>query len=124
MERKSGVLIVIEPGLLQESLNNYLSKFNNLAILGNVNVDKEVVDKICRLHPDLIILDTHIVDINALDLLFKIKQRWPKLPCLFLAESIDQKNLAKNLGADDALVWGFSASQFLMVINQLTMKTF
>lgn len=124
MKKKSGVLIVIEPGLLQESLNNFLSKIENLTILGNVGVDGEVVEKIFWMRPDLVILDSHAPGVSALDLLDDIKQRWPRLRCLLLAESVDQKDSAKRLGADDALVWGFSVSQFLVVINQLTKEAY
>jgi DNA-binding NarL/FixJ family response regulator len=122
MVSKVSVLIVISPGLLQESLNSFLGMLDHLEIMGNVSTDTLALAAITGRCPNLLIIDTHNKNGDALSLVGQVKARWPGIRCLVLTESVKQKDAAKISGADEALVWGFSTSQFLAVINQLSQE--
>ena len=61
-----------------------------------VSHGSEAISTICRLEPDVLILDLDLPDLRAMDIAREIRARLPELPILFLT---DQRPLPASLDA-------------------------
>jgi len=76
------------------------------------NTGEDALQKIVQVHPDLIILDLGLPDIDGLTVLQRLR-KWTQTPVIILSErSTDQDKIAAlDAGADDYLVKPFSVDE-------------
>ncbi len=76
------------------------------------NTGQDALHKVVQVHPDLIILDLGLPDIDGLTVLQRLR-KWTQTPVIILSErSTDQDKItALDAGADDYLVKPFSVDE-------------
>lgn len=81
---------------------------------------KEALEKSVAVHPDIIILDLGLPDIDGIEVLRRIRKR-SKIPVIILSVREDpaDKICALDIGADDYLVKPFSTGELIARIRAL-----
>lgn len=76
------------------------------------NIGRDALEKVMQLHPDIIILDLGLPDIDGLTVLQRLRQ-WTQTPVIILSErNTDRDKItALDAGADDYLVKPFSVDE-------------
>ncbi|HED06690.1 MAG TPA: response regulator transcription factor [Ignavibacteria bacterium] len=74
-EDKMNLLIIEDSPLIVERIQNIVSKFNEISVIGSVDTVKEAEEKILGMKPDVIILDIHLQDGSGLGLQYLISSK-------------------------------------------------
>jgi len=69
------LLIIEDSPLIVERIQNIVSKFNEISVIGSVDTVKEAEEKILGMKPDVIILDIHLQDGSGLGLQYLISSK-------------------------------------------------
>ena len=72
-----------------------------------------------ELRPCLVVIEGGLPEAEALELLRQIKQEWPEIGCLVLAESATIRQQALASGADQVLGVGLPAGQLCAVLQEM-----
>jgi DNA-binding NarL/FixJ family response regulator len=116
------ILVCSSSFSLRAGLITYLSFSHQVNLASSVRSAAEALEAIARQAPALLIIDTSGQNEEALGLLEQVKQQWPEVRCLFLAESPALAERGQAAGADAALVWGFPSDQLTAQIRRLTAR--
>lgn len=100
---KIQAVIVSRPGIMQESLRAGLASASQLEIIKSVGDGLSALDVIREQQPNLLVIDSNLLEDEILALLRHVKQTWPAICCLVLSESIRQHRWALDSGAN--AVW-------------------
>jgi len=86
-----------------------------------VTDSKDVLEQVREFHPDLILMDTYMPEINGVDLARVIRQidEFVSIPIIFLSNEDDfsKRIEALDLGADDFLIKPIKASHLMAVVS-------
>lgn len=91
----SAVLVVDDDLAFAKALADLLAMENVAVSL--VHQGKDVIESLTSKLPDLIFLDVHLPDINGLEVLRSVAERWPELPVLLSTGDPDDEELDRNL---------------------------
>lgn len=99
------LFLVEDHDVMRETLCNLLEREEDLVVCGTAATGQEALDRLNHLTPDLILIDISMPRMDGLELLEKIKERWPNLPCLILSGHTEKVygELARVAGAADYL---------------------
>ena len=113
------VLLVGKPGHAREALAGLISTLPGP--LGLVCADTGLLAlKVVRENtPRMALIAGGLPCAEVLELVRQIKQQWPQMACLVLAEKSEQQRDALLAGADYVMPPGMPSSQLLPVIQQL-----
>lgn len=100
---KIQAVIVSRPGIMQESLRAGLASAPQLEIIKSVGDGLSALDVIREHQPNLLVIDSNLLEDEILALLRHVKQEWPAVCCLVLTDSTRQDRWASTSGAD--AVW-------------------
>jgi two-component system chemotaxis response regulator CheB len=78
------LLIVDDSAVIRRDLAAVLAREPGLAVVGAASSGRVALMKIPLLHPDVVVLDIELPDLDALETLATIRQEWPKLPIIIL----------------------------------------
>ena len=98
------VLIVDDSVVIRRDLAAALTREAGLTVVGAASSGRVALMKIPLLHPDVLVLDIEMPELDELETLATIRQEWPKLPIIIL-------NVPTSRGAAatvDALTLGAS----------------
>ncbi len=101
-QTKIQAVIVSRPGIMQESLRAGLASASQFEIIKSVGDGLSALDAIRARTPDLVVIDSNLLDDEILALLRHVKATWPAVCCLVLTESARQHKWAMDSGADAA----------------------
>jgi two-component system, NarL family, invasion response regulator UvrY len=96
------ILIVDDHSLFREGLRLIISNENDMSVICEASNSKEVFEKLNEYEIDLLILDISLPKIGGLEILEKVKQKYPKLTVLMLSA------FSEDLYAERALKLGAS----------------
>jgi two-component system chemotaxis response regulator CheB len=77
-------LIVDDSVVIRRDLAAALSRERGLTVVGAASSGRVALMKIPLLHPDVLVLDIEMPDLDELETLATIRQEWPKLPIIIL----------------------------------------
>jgi two-component system chemotaxis response regulator CheB len=78
------LLIVDDSAVIRRELTTALAREPGLTVIGAASSGRVALMKIPLLHPDVVVLDIEMPDLDALETLATIRQEWPKLPIIIL----------------------------------------
>ena len=113
------ILLVEDDKALAQGLQQALSR--ELFVVNWVAKGKDALHVIATDVPDIVILDIGLPDINGLQVLKQLRLEQKKLPVLLLTarDSVDDKVMGLDLGADDYLTKPFDMPELLARLRML-----
>ena len=115
---RTQVLILGEPGRMQESLRTLLRAVPDLEVLGPEKGFLSLPDPGLE-RPDLVLLDFGRPAAELTREVVWIKTNWPQTRCLVLADTSRLLQAAKAAGADGVLLRGFAGGEFFTMLREL-----
>ena len=106
------VLVVDDERAIRDFLRTSLSSYGYHVF--EAATGKEALDKAVEVHPDVVILDLGLPDIDGIDVIARIRKR-SKMPIIILSvrDEAPEKIAALDAGADDYLTKPFSTEELL-----------
>ena len=107
-----------------ESVRDVISLQSNMEMVGTAYNGEEAYEKICSLHPDVVLLDNCMPYMDGLDIVKKIKenkQMFSKQPVLMMLTAMGRDKTmqtAMRMGVDYYLVKPIDLSILIERINQ------
>lgn len=115
------VLIVDDNRRFLEFLEEFLSSYADVHIVGSALSGEEALALAEDGQPDIVISDLWMPDMGGLDLTREIKNRWPSVPTIILTllDSPDHRQAAIEAGADAFIGKPSMDSDLVPTIEQL-----
>ena len=114
------VLVVDDYSLFRDGIVSLLEAagFN---VIGQASNGNTAVEEAIRLHPELVLLDIHMPEMNGLDALKQIKSNLPETRVVMLTVAEDESYLAEaiKLGADGYLLKHLGGPEFIELLEGL-----
>jgi two-component system OmpR family response regulator len=115
----AAVLIVEEEEELAENLRDLL-EFEGYAV-ATCSTGEEALEKTSSETPDLVLLDIQLPGMNGLEVLRRLKGKYPTLP-VAIVSALSQKETRKQMeecGADGMLLKPYDQDELLRLIESL-----
>lgn len=90
-------------------------------VIGQAGDGRTALDKILLIHPDLVLLDINMPEMDGLQVLKRIKSTFPEIMVVILTVSEDEDHLVEAIksGADGYLLKHLNSNEFLEMIGGL-----
>jgi DNA-binding NarL/FixJ family response regulator len=117
--RKSYALIVTGPGSFQNGLLALMTAMPQIEVVGEADNASSALQMVVERRPALVLLDMDLPGNDPWALLRQIKNDWPAIRCIALADDVQHQQDSQAAGADVALVKGFPPAQLIATIERL-----
>ncbi len=122
MQHKIKTLIIADsnPGF-RKNVNDLLSSYKNIMVVGEAEDGYEVVTQVFDLNPDLILMDFSLKGISGLALTKMIKLELPRVNIILCSidDCIQYKITADKAGASGCIVKKNIAKDLIRTINEI-----
>ncbi len=116
---KITAIIISDYGFMREGLRTLVESLPEVTVLGTTNgvlVGKKMA---IELAPQLVIVDCTLSNGKGLELVHNIKIEGIPTRCLAIVESFDDSQKAISLGAEGALIKGFTRNDLVRVLKRM-----
>lgn len=93
------VLLVNDQSIVRDGLKLILESFDVIEVCGEVKDIKETIDVVSETRPEVILLDTNLLDGKEINECSRIKSMCPDVKLLILSECSQEYNVVAALGA-------------------------
>ena len=111
-------VIVSRPGISQEALRTGLAEFAWVDIVGSATNGLSALSLLEYQRPNLLIIDSNLLDDEVVHLIQYAKKEDPTLSCLVLTQTYHRQRAALETGADAVLQRDSSAQKLQQVLLQ------
>jgi DNA-binding NarL/FixJ family response regulator len=96
------VLVVDDSQRFATAATQFLSLISEVDVIGQAHSGREALDQVDRLHPDLVLMDVGMPDMDGLEATRRIKQTVapPQVIVITLHDSAEYRAQARRAGAD------------------------
>src|SRR5437764_52013 len=95
--KKIGVLLFDDSDSIRESISLLIDGSEECALAGSYANAAEAVDKIEINNPDVVLMDIDMPDVNGIEAVKKIHQRFPRVPVIMLTVFDDPEKVFQSL---------------------------
>ena len=97
------VLIVDDNAFIRTALREFFEHEADFEVCGMAENGREAIEKACRLHPDLIVLDCAMPVMNGLEAARVLAQTLPTVPLIMYSALQDEhfEGIAKSMGISE-----------------------
>lgn len=97
-----------------------MSTVPHVEVVGRASSGREALDQVVRLHPDLVLVDLAMPDMNGFETTQRIKAQAdaPRVVILTMHDSPDYRRAAQAAGADNFMFKGDLSSEFIPLIHE------
>ena len=119
--QKDTVLVADDHSILREGLRALLSDSPDLEVIGEAEDGQQAIEKVRQLHPDLVLLDLSMPNINGTEAIRVIKRRYPetKIIALTVHKSEEYVRATLDAGADGYVLKDDTSSDLLTSIRNV-----
>jgi len=93
------ILLVEDHKMMAEALVNVLRWKGQFEVVAIVETAAEALERLPELQVDLVLVDIFLPRGNGIDLVEKIKEEYPNLPCLMLSAHTGERYVKRSLDA-------------------------
>jgi two-component system response regulator NreC len=113
------VLLADDHSILREGLRMVLDAQPQIKVVGEANDGREAVDLAEKLHPDVVVMDIAMPNMNGLEATRQIKRRWPEIRVVILTMHENQQYLTQivKAGASGAVLKRSAGTELLTAIK-------
>lgn len=108
-------LVVSSSGTLQNGLLALITTIPSISAVLVAEDVKSTLRMVENHQPALVILDMSSLEVQ--DVINEIKNQWPHISVIVLAEDITQQKVAETSGADSVLLKGFPAHKLITIVE-------
>ncbi|MDR1467796.1 MAG: response regulator transcription factor [Spirochaetaceae bacterium] len=122
MESKIKILLADDQTLIIESLSTFLANYaEDMTVIGAVSNGKEAVAATEREHPDIILMDVLMPQMNGIEAVGLIKERYPAIKIVMLSTYDEDEYVRAAIlaGASGYLLKAISPTELITVIRAL-----
>lgn len=121
MDNEISILLVDDHAIVRNGIKAMLSSEQDFEIIGEGSDGNEAISMILQHHPDIVIMDINMPNLNGLDALKKLREKGDHTPCLILSmhESEEYVMKALDFGADGYILKDTSKDHFLKAIRSV-----
>lgn len=96
------VLVVDDNPQFASAATRFLSLVLDVQVVGQARTGREALDEVDRLHPDLVLMDVAMPDMDGLEATRRIKRTLapPRIIVLTLHDGAEYRSAARRAGAD------------------------
>jgi DNA-binding NarL/FixJ family response regulator len=123
--KKIRVLVVDDQRMVRISLTNFLRAFEDLEPVGTAANGQEAVDLCARLHPDVVLMDVKMPDMDGVEATCLIHQNSPQSHVILLTALPQQevKEAALKAGVSDYVLKSAGISEIAQAIRKAMFGT-
>ena len=110
-------LVLAKPGHLRNGLQSLLRTIARIEIIAESQDPSALLKITEEIHPELIFIDANVFDEDNWTAISKLKAERPTIKILVLIENGQQRQSAKEAGADIVLQKGFPAAKLVHLIE-------
>ena len=116
------VLVVDDHPAFRRALSSALSMLEDIEVAGEAGGGLEACDEAARLHPDAIIMDLSMPDLDGIGAMKRIHERDPGLPVVILTAHADEgvEREALEAGARGFVAKGTGLQDLVIVLHEAT----
>ena len=104
---------------MQESLRALLTGSGQVIVTGSAGDGLSALSMVRDKQPALLVVDSNLLEDEALSLLKEVKAAWPEVHCLILVQTTGRKNRALAAGADAVVSRNEGIGALNQVLRQL-----
>jgi DNA-binding NarL/FixJ family response regulator len=114
------VLVVDDHPAFRRALSSALSMLEDIEVAGEAGGGLEACDEAERLHPDAIIMDLSMPDLDGIGAMKRIHERRPDLPIVILTAHADEgvEREAREAGARGFVAKGTGLQDLVIVLHE------
>ena len=114
------ILVLRDNATPQNKLVSSLSDLDELDVVARASSAREALDLCQHVEPQIILVDGHCRTATSGPLLRSLRQRWPHMPLVVLAEGLDTQDIEQTYGTarGTCLFLGTSPTRLSQLINK------
>src|SRR5437660_4125545 len=93
------VLLVDDHAILRDGLRMVLEAQPGISVVGEAENGREALDLVEQLHPDVVVMDIAMPQMNGAEATRQIKRRWPSVQVVILTMHENQQYLVQIVNA-------------------------
>ncbi len=112
------ILVVDDDPMIRDVLRTLLEQLGHLVVTAGGG--REGIERLGIELPELLLLDLHMPDLDGLQTLERIRQRWPTLPVVLVSGTVADQLLqrARQLGIAAILAKPFTREDLVAVVEE------
>lgn len=111
------ILIVDDSAVVRDGLRSILNGHADIQAVGEAVDGEDAIAKANELHPDVILMDAQMPEMDGVEATRRIKERFPKIKVLFLTVHASYIQEALAAGADGYLMKDCPGKELLRAIR-------
>lgn len=116
--RKATIVLVLSDAACRESLSQSLKKSGYTTVIGLDSAQKAIA-QLKQTKADILVMEWELQDIPARELLKTLRTRRSNLPVIIIGSSEDQRDEAKDTGADKFYAQPVSTKELLEGLDKI-----
>ena len=117
--QQNRVVVVSQPGTMREALVTFLASFSVVGSIASADGALTALELIRRQPPGLLVIDSNLPEEESAALLRRVKREWPRVGCLILGLTSQQRQQWLEIGADEMLTRYCSAQEMESALLRL-----
>lgn len=119
------VLLVDDHKLVRAGISSLLKEIPNIEVIAEADDGRQALNKVVSCHPDVVLMDIAMQELNGLDATSKIVSRFPDVKVIILSMYVNQEYVwhALRSGASGYLLKDATPVELELAINSVTRGT-
>lgn len=119
MEHTIKVILADDHEIVRKGIRLLLETEEDIEVVGEASNGEEAIDKVRKLHPDLLIVDIRMPVLNGIDTTARVKKEFSDTKVLVLSMHDDEEYIIKSIdcGADGYLLKDTNKPEFVKAIH-------
>lgn len=119
MEKTTRIVLADDHSLVRDGIRALLEEDKNYEVIGEVSNGKEAVEMVLEKHPDLLIIDIRMPEMNGIEAVEELKKHEATTKCIILSMHDSEEYILKSVsaGASGYLLKDTGKTEFLKAIS-------
>lgn len=119
MEKTTRIVLADDHSLVRDGIRALLEEDKNYEVIGEVSNGKEAVEMVLEKHPDLLIIDIRMPEMNGIEAVEELKKHDATTKCIILSMHDSEEYILKSVsaGASGYLLKDTGKTEFLKAIS-------
>ena len=119
MEKTQRILIADDHALFRACIRELLTKDPGMEVVGEAGNGREAIRAVAQISPHLVLMDLTMPEMNGMEAITEIKQRWPEVQVLVMTlhKAEDYVHAALKAGASGYILKDATEAEFRLAIR-------